>query len=1086
MRNIFKSTTAIALVVAFTIGGLDQTAFAQSKLSNEDVKKAVSAMKMRGIGPAVMGGRIAHVEVDPNTSSTWFVAAGSGGVWKTTNAGITFTPVFEGEKSYSIGTLAIDAQNSDVVWVGTGENVSGRHVGWGDGIYKSTNGGKTWQQMGLEKSEHIGRILIDPRDSNTVYVAAEGPLWNGGGDRGVYKTTDGGKTWDAILTVDENTGVTDIEFKPGNPDHIYAATYQRRRHTSGFMSGGPGSGIHVSSDAGTTWAEVTLGLPKGDMGKIGLAVTPADPTLVYATIEANDKDKGFYRSINSGESFEKRNSYISGGTGPHYYMEIEASPTDANTVYQMDVFMRVTRDGGKTFQMAEDGWTKHSDNHALWIDPKNSNHLIVGSDAGLYESFDDGKQWRHFGNMPISQFYKVAMDKTEPFYNILVGAQDLGTLRGPSRTMNIDGVRNQDWVAPTGADGYGVAFDPDDDNIQYMEFQQGVMFRVDGRTNEITSIQPKGSVGDEPERWNWDTPIVTSSHESGRLYTGSQRLWRSDDRGNSWTAISGDLTTNTNRYTLEYQGRVWSVDALHDNGAMSKYSTLTAVSESQLNESLLYAGSDDGEINYTNDGGENWTKAGKLPGVPAGSFVNDLDASVHDEDNVFAVADAHKIGVYKPFVFKSTNKGRTWRSIAGDLPEDLIIWAIQQDHENADLLFLGTESGVYASINAGKNWNKMGGTPTIAFRDIKIHKRDNDLVGATFGRGVYIMDDYSALRSIASDGDKAGVMPVRDAWWYLPNTPMQAKGQVTFGSSAFRTENPAFGATINLYMTDMPRSEKAERLKDEAALRKAEKDATFPGFDKLHDEANAIAPKLFVEIRDLADNAVRIIPVKGKNGLQRVAWDLRHPAPQPIDLRVPGFKPPWAGDPKGPLVSPGTYKALLILKTDGKITPLGEVQSFEVKPVKNAANPSDYVANAAYWKDVSDAQKQMGFISEKLSRAQNLLRHMKVAVVNAPNAEASLVTRLDTFGVSLNALQTALYGDRVRGRLNEPSASSIGSYLWGSTSRDSREGPTATQRTSFNRAKSGLAGASSAIAGLIGELALLEAALEKAGAPSWR
>ncbi|MEQ9169254.1 MAG: glycosyl hydrolase, partial [Fulvivirga sp.] len=422
--------------------------------------ETAKGLKLRSIGPAVMGGRIADIAVNPEDNSTWFVAVGSGGLWKTTNSGITWTPVFDAQSSYSIGTVTIDPNNPKIVWVGTGENVSGRHVGWGDGVYKSTDGGSTWKNMGLKKSEHIGKILIDPRNSNVAFVAAEGPLWSSGGERGLYKTKDGGKTWQRTLQIDENTGVTDIEFDPSDPNTLYAAAYQRRRHTWSLLAGGPKSGIYKSTDNGDTWKQVTTGLPKADIGKIGLAVTEADPQLVYATIESDNKNKGFYRSTDKGESWTKQNSYTSGGTGPHYYQEIEASPQNPDLVYQMDVFLHVTRDGGKHFNYLGTGREKHSDNHALWIDPKNGNHLIAGTDGGLYESYDEGTTWRHFPNLPISQFYKLSLDNFEPFYNVVAGAQDLGTLIGPSRTMNVEGVRNQDWYVPLGADGYEVAFDP--------------------------------------------------------------------------------------------------------------------------------------------------------------------------------------------------------------------------------------------------------------------------------------------------------------------------------------------------------------------------------------------------------------------------------------------------------------------------------------------------------------------------------------------------------------------------------------------------------------------------------------------------
>ncbi|MDX1643616.1 MAG: glycosyl hydrolase, partial [Thermoanaerobaculia bacterium] len=532
-----KSPTAIAVSLLPLFAPLPSDGAEKDPLG-----QAVAGLELRPIGPALMGGRIADIAVDPRDESTWYLAVGSGGVWKTTNAGVTWKPIFDEQGSYSIGVVAIDPSAPDTVWVGTGENVSGRHVGWGDGVYKSLDGGKSWQRMGLPASEHIGEILVDPRDGDTVFVAAEGPLWSTGGERGLYRTADGGATWERVLYVDEDTGVTSIAFDPRDPDTVYAASYQRRRTVWSLLAGGPGSGIHKSTDGGTTWREVTKGLPEGDMGKIGLAVSPADPDVVYATIEADEENRGFYRSLDRGESWERRNDYISGGTGPHYYQEIVASPHDVDRVYQMDVFLHVTEDGGATFDYLGTGREKHSDNHALWIDPEDPEHLLAGTDASLFESFDHGATWRIVPNLPISQFYKLAVDDSEPFYNILGGAQDLGTLHGPSRTTSIEGIRNRDWYVPLGADGYGVAFEPENPDIMYMEMQVGRLHRVDRVSHEALDIQPLPEPGEPPERWNWDSPLLLSPHDAQRLYFGSQRLWRSDDRGDSWTVVSPDLT----------------------------------------------------------------------------------------------------------------------------------------------------------------------------------------------------------------------------------------------------------------------------------------------------------------------------------------------------------------------------------------------------------------------------------------------------------------------------------------------------------------------------------------------------------------
>lgn len=988
----------------------------------DQLQKAASSFQLREVGPALMGGRIADVAVSKQHPSTWYVAAGSGNLWKTTNSGITFQSVFDQQASYSIGTVTIDPNNDEVIWVGTGENVSGRHVGWGDGIYKSTNGGQTWANLGLKNSEHIGKILVDPRNSDVVLVAAEGPLWNAGGDRGLYKSSDGGHTWQQTLKIDENTGVTDIEFDPSNPDVIYAAAYQRRRHTWALLAGGPQSGIYKSTDNGDTWKKVTTGLPQGDKGKIGLAVTPANPAIVYATIEASNSEKGFYRSMNRGESWEKRSSYTSGGTGPHYYQEIEASPADPDLIYQMDVFFQVSRDGGKTFNYLETGRDKHSDNHALWIDPNNGQHLIAGTDAGLYESFDEGKRWRHFPNLPISQFYKLGLDNSEPFYNIIGGAQDLGTLIGPSRTMNTEGIRNQDWWVPLGADGYDSAFDPEDNNIAYMEIQQGLLHRYDRRSEEVLNIQPQAATNDPPERWNWDSPVLISPHNHKRLYFGSQRLWKSEDRGDSWTPISEDLTTNTNRYELEMMGRVWSVDDLYDNGAMSKYATLTSVEESPKVEGLLYTGSDDGLIHISEDGGTNWRESGKLPKVPTRSFINDIEASKHDANTVFAVADAHKFGDYSPYLFQSKDRGKTWTSIAGDLPEGTIVWVIKQDYVNENLLFIGTEYGLYFSPNRGENWIKLdAGVPTIPFRDIELHERDHDLVGATFGRGFYVLDDYSALRTIdeAITQNANTLFPVRDAWWYIPNVPMQAKGMPTLGSDSYRADNPDFGATFTYYLKDLPETDKTKRQNMEKAQRKANESTRFPGWEALRMEANESPTQVLLLVRDESGVPVRWLQGKSSKGLHRTTWDLRLPAPNPINLTVPSFRPPWAGDAKGPLAAPGKYIVELFVEHDGNLESQGAIQTFRVKPVPNGVGNTDYQSVANFQKLTSDLMRQVNSSGRQMSEAGERLRYLKEAIKQTPKADASHFAKLNALQDSLSSLELRLWGDPIPSRFNE-------------------------------------------------------------------
>ena len=1064
----------------------------------ERIREAVGGLALRGIGPALMGGRIADIAVHPDDPSAWYVAAGSGGLWKTLNAGTSWTPVFDDQPSYSIGAVALDPSDPDVVWVGTGENVSGRHVAWGDGVYRSMDGGASWQRMGLEASEHLGKILVDPRDGAVVFAAAEGPLWSAGGQRGLYKSEDRGATWRAVLQVDDDTGVTDVEFDPSDPDVMYAATYQRRRSVWALLAGGPGSGVHKSTDGGETWRRMERGLPEGDMGKIGLAVSGAAPHVVYATIEAAPDEAGFYRSIDRGESWERRNSYISGGTGPHYYQEIEASPHDPDLVYQMDVFVRATRDGGATFQVLGTGREKHSDNHAFWIDPANGRHILAGTDAGLYETFDEGATWRHFPNLPISQFYKLALDNAEPFYNILGGAQDLGTLLGPSRTLNVEGVRNRDWTVPLGADGYAAAFDPTDPNVAYIQWQQGNLQRLDLRNHELVGIRPMPAPGDPPERWNWDSPVAASRHAPGRIYYASQRLWRSDDRGNSWQAVSGDLTRNLNRYEMPMAGRVRSVDALYGNTAMSWYSTISAVSESAVAEGVLYVGTDDGLVQATEDGGATWRRAAPFPGASEQAFVNDVKASLHDAGTVFVAVDAHKEGDYRPHLFESRDFGRSWQSISGDLPAGAVAWSVEQDHVNPDLLFAGAESGVYFTPNRGEDWIELAGAPPAAFRDLEIQRRDDDLVGATFGRGFYVLDDYGPLREMATgaldaeaDDDASNadavLFSVRDAWWYVPNVPMQAPGKPTLGTTDYTAPNPPFGAVFTYYLAETAKTPRDIRRADEEALRDQGRDVPFPGWDRLAEEALDREPRVVLLVRDAEGDPVRRLTGPARAGLHRVAWDLRRPPPDPVDLRERGFVPPWAGEPRGPLAPPGRYRVELALAgADGSLQPLGAPQEFAVQPVPNAAPGTDFHAAAAFQEETGDLLRRARGTAAEAGRVRDRLRHMRAALAETPAAGQDLHRRLAEAERRLAGIVARLQGDPTPRRYNEPSVPSVLGRLgqiagghWGT-----RQPPTETQRAGLAVAAREFGVVGQELARLVqDDLARLEADLEAAGAP---
>ncbi len=835
-----------------------------------------------------MSGRISDIVIHPLKRHTWYVAVGSGGVWKTENAGTTWTPVFDAQPSYSIGCVTLDPSNPEIVWVGTGENVSGRHVGFGDGVYRSPNGGKTWTNMGLTKSEHIGRILVDPRDPDVVFVAAEGPLWSAGGERGLYKTADGGKTWALVLEISKDTGVTSVEFDPANPDILYAAAYQRRRSVAAFMGGGPESGIHKSEDGGKTWRKLTVGLPKGDVGKIGLAVSPIDPHVVYATVEAGPEEKGFYRSADRGESWEKRSDYISGGTGPHYYQEIFADPTVFDRVYQMDPGLRATDDGGKTWRRVDEA-NKHGDNHAMAFVKGDPGYILNGSDGGVYETRDGGKTWRFFENLPVTQFYKLALDNALPFYNVHGGAQDNGSQLGPSRTANAHGISNADWTITYGADGYATAIDPTDPNTVYLEWQIGNLLRYDKKSHETVYISPKPEPGDPPLRFNWDSPVAISPFANTRLYYAGQFVWRSEDRGDSWTRISPDLTRGIFRLEQKIMGRQWSVDGLWDHGAMSQFGTITSLSESRLAEGLIYAGTDDGLIQVTEDGGKSWRKIDKVAGVPDYFFVNKIMASKHDKDTVYAAIDNHKTGDYKPYLMMSADRGRTWTNIAGGLPQRTIVWSVAQDHVAKDLLFAGTEFGIYATLDGGKAWVKLGGgVPTISFRDIEVQEREGDLVGASFGRGFFVLDDYSPLREMSEAGlaaEEAVLFPAKKALRYVPLRPIDSDAKGCLGDAYYVAPNPPFGAVFTYYLKDGVKSAAEARREAEAKLVKDGKPVPFPGWDSLRSEENEEKPVVVLTVADEAGEVVRRMTVPAAKGLHRVAWNLRYPAVEPTAAR---------------------------------------------------------------------------------------------------------------------------------------------------------------------------------------------------------
>ncbi len=1051
--------------------------------------KTFAGLELRSIGPALMSGRIADIAVHPSDRSTWYVAVGSGGVWKTTNSGTTWSPIFDEEASYSIGCITVDPSNPEVVWVGTGENVGGRHVGYGDGVYRSRDGGVTWANMGLKDSQHVSKIVVDPRDSDVVLVAAQGPLWSPGGDRGLYRTTDGGRTWTKVLGGGEWTGVTDVVMDPRDADVLYAASWQHHRTVAAVMDGGPESGIHRSTDGGATWLRLTEGLPEEAMGKIGLAVSPQDPDIVYAVIELARRTGGLWRSSDRGESWKKMSDTVSGGTGPHYYQELYASPHASDRIYLMDVRIQVSDDGGATFRSLKEEY-KHSDNHALAFDPTDPDYLLVGTDGGLYESFDLAETWRFVANLPVTQFYKVAVDDDEPFYNVYGGTQDNNTQGGPSRTDSANGIRNADWFITLYADGHQPATEPGNPDIVYSEWQQGNLVRHDRTTGEIVYIQPQPEPGDPPERWNWDSPILVSPHSPTRLYYASQRVWRSDDRGDSWRPVSPDLTRDQDRMLLPLMGRVWSYDAPWDLDAMSWYNTITSLAESPLVEGLLYAGTDDGLIQVSEDGGGQWraVEVGSLPGVPATAFVNDIKADLHDPDTAYVALDDHKNGDFSPYLLATGDRGRTWRSIAGDLPDRHQVWRLVQDHVKPELLFAATEFGIFFTVDGGARWVKLdGGVPTISFRDLAIQRRENDLVGASFGRGFFVLDDYSALREVSEEvlAREAALFPVRQAWWYIERTPLGMGERADQGAGYFVAPNPPFGAVFTYHLAQDLRSREEARREREKELEKVGEDTPYPGWDEIERERREEDPAVLLTVRDAGGEVVRRLDGPVKAGFHRVAWDLRSPSPEPVT----GEEPEDEWDSMGGfLVAPGRYTVSLAKRVDGEVTELAVPVEFEVVRMREGALPGAAPADTvAFLERVAEVRRAVEGTDQALQAAFARVARLKGALERStadPGGE--LDTALRALEGRLFKAEEALTGNRSRRELGEPIAPPVTRRLWVATAgvAGSTYGPTPTHRRSLELAERQFAEVRQELLEVIDvELPELESRMERAGVP---
>ncbi len=1046
-----------------------------------------SNLAFRNLGPAITSGRIADIAVNPGNHSEYYVAAAAGGVWKTSNAGISFSPVFDGEGAYSIGCLAIDPNNTNVVWVGTGENNNQRSVNYGDGVYKSEDGGKSWKNMGLKNSEHIGRIAIDPHNSNIVFVAAYGPLWNDGGERGIYKTTDGGLTWKQVLKVSDHTGFNEVMVDPRYPDIVYAAAHQRQRKVFTYIGGGPETALFKSTDGGNTWNRMMNGMPSGDLGRIGLNYSPVNPDILYAVVEAREsKAAGIYKSTDRGASWEKQGGYSTSG---NYYQKIYCDPGNADKIYITNTYMAVSNDGGKTTRNLGEK-NKHIDNHVIWIDPSNTSHYLVGCDGGLYESYDAAENWQFKPNLPVTQFYKVATDNALPFYNVHGGTQDNFSIGGPSQTLSENGIFNSDWFFTSTGDGFESQVDQGNPDIVYAQAQYGALTRYDKKSGEKLFIQPQEREGEAAYRWNWDAPLMISQFDNKRIYIAANKVFRSDDQGNTWKVISGDLTRQTDRNKLPVMGKVWSVDAVAKNGSTDIYGNITALAESRLDENILYAGTDDGLIQVTTDGGNYWVKIDNIPGVPANTYVNQLVASQHDKKVAYVTFNHHRYGDFHPYIFKTTDGGKTWLPIQGNLPARGTAYSIAEDHVDPDLLFAGTEFGVYTSIDGGAEWFRLsGGLPTIAVRDIDIQRRENDLVLATFGRGFYVLDDYSVLRNIKKEAlEKSALLfPVKDALMFVQSTPLGVRAKGFQGESFFTSPNPKPGAVFTYYLKDDLKTIREKRQAAEAAVEKAGGAISYPTLDSLRLEDQQPAPHLLFTITDESGKVVRRIKAPAKKGLKRIRWDFRTAPFGAIDLQPFDESNAFSSPDQGYMVLPGTYKVSMSKFEDGVYTELVAPQAFKTVALNNASIPAtDKKALDDFGKKVGELARVVAATDQYRAELVNKMRYIRQALIETPGLSLDVSKTISAIDQDLYEVNRLLNNDATLSRREFETAPTISGRinyivgsLWVTTAA-----PTQTQKTAYDIAAKEFRPVYDRMKMLAQKVAGLEALMEKSGAPA--
>lgn len=918
----------------------------------------VNNLTWRCIGPANMGGRIDDFAVAESDPYIIYSATASGGLWKTTNNGVTWEPVFDDQPTSTIGDVTVAPSNPEIVWVGTGEANNRQSSSWGNGVYKSYDGGKTWQHMGLDDTQTIGRLIIDPFDPNIVTVAVGGHLWGPNVQRGVFKTTDGGQTWTKTLFVDENTGCTDLAMDPSNNKILYAAMYQRRRRGWGFMGGGTGSGLYKSIDGGDTWTKLTKGLPEGNTGRIGIDIYRKDPNIVYAIVE--HKEGGVFRSEDKGESWIRMSNT---NPRPMYYSQIRVDPNNDLRIWVLGARMYTSYDGGKTFK-TDVVSRVHGDHHALWINPANSNHMVLGSDGGIYFSYDKGITWDFICILPLGQFYEVGFDFQTP-YNIYGGLQDNGSWGGPSSTKYRIGITNADWFRVGGGDGFYTQVDPEDHNILYVESQNGNLRRMNLYTDETKSIRPEPEDEKERYRFNWNTPVLISPHDSKTIYYGGNKLFKSTDRGDTWTA-SIDLTTQQDRDKIPLMGIMPDTATLSRNDGISTYGNIITISESPVKQGILWVGTDDGNVQLSEDGGDTWTNLiEKIPGVPEYTYVSRIVASNFNEARAYVTLDGHRNDDLKPYVYVTENSGKKWRSISSNLPHGSTANVIREHHRNPDLLFVGTERGAYFTIDRGKTWSQFkGNLPMVPVDDITIHPRENDLIFGTHGRSIYVLDDVTPLEEL----HETVLQSESHLFTIRPAERFQAynhKGST--GHKMFIAPNPGFGAIITYNLNFKP------------------------------DKKDTV----LVTILDKEGKKIRELKGTKKLGFNRIHWDLRYEPPV-IEERERFV-------PRGPFVVPGEYTVELKAKGNN-LTNTVQVEIDSRIQISRADLIAQRDAALALNKLYARGHKANKRVQDLLKQIADLKKHLK----KVKNLETSIAADIDSLESQLKDIQLKLTGSRRR------------------------------------------------------------------------